>query len=72
LEQVGIINMIPVGSVVTQTLRKDSLNMDIILNYNKSTLMRNNPNLSAETNFKEMVELLSGLFVQEFTLLNWF
>lgn len=64
--------MIPVGSVVTQTLRKDSLKMDIILNYNKATLQRNNPNASAETNFKEMVELLSALFAQEFTVLNWF
>jgi hypothetical protein len=56
--QLGIINMIPVGSAVTKTLRKDSLKIDIILNYNKATLQTNNPSVSQEQNFQEMVEYL--------------
>ena len=36
--ELGIMNLIPVGSAVTKTLRKDNLQIDIILNYNMATL----------------------------------
>ncbi len=39
-EQVGILNLIPVGSTVNKIVRKDNFMIDIILNYNKSTLLK--------------------------------
>lgn len=36
LRQIGIANLIPVGSAVTKTIRKEAFMVDIILNYNKS------------------------------------
>jgi hypothetical protein len=38
-EQIGILNLIPVGSTVNKIVRKDSYMIDIILNYNKTSLM---------------------------------
>lgn len=35
LKQVGITNLIPVGSAVTKSIRKEAFMVDIILNYNK-------------------------------------
>lgn len=37
LSEIGVLNLIPIGSAVTKTIRKDSFCMDIILNYNKSS-----------------------------------
>lgn len=36
LKSVGVANLIPVGSAVTKTIRKEAFMIDIILNYNKS------------------------------------
>jgi hypothetical protein len=38
-EQIGILNLIPVGSTVNKIVRRDSYMIDIILNYNKTSLM---------------------------------
>ena len=38
LKQIGISNLIPVGSAVTKTVRSGSMLLDIILNYNKQML----------------------------------
>ena len=38
-EQIGVLNLIPVGSTVNKIVRRDSYMIDIILNYNKTTLM---------------------------------
>ena len=34
LNDIGIINLIPVGSAVTKTLRRDCFMVDVILNFN--------------------------------------
>ncbi len=38
LTQIGIVNLIPVGSAVTKTIRKESYMIDVILNFNKKTV----------------------------------
>jgi hypothetical protein len=40
-EQIGILNLIPVGSTVNKIVRKDNFMIDIILNYSKATLFKN-------------------------------
>lgn len=37
-DQIGILNLIPVGSTVNKIIRKDNYMVDIILNYNKKNL----------------------------------
>jgi hypothetical protein len=39
LVEFGIMNMIPVGSAVTKSIRKDSYMIDVILNFNKASLL---------------------------------
>ena len=36
--EIGILNLIPIGSAVNKTIRKDSFCIDIILNYNRAKL----------------------------------
>ena len=38
LEELGVINVIPVGSSVNKVVRKSNFLIDIILNFNKATL----------------------------------
>jgi len=38
LTDMGIINLIPVGSAVTKSVRRTSFMIDIILNFNKASL----------------------------------
>ncbi|CDW81365.1 UNKNOWN [Stylonychia lemnae] len=70
LEQLGIMNMIPVGSAVTKTVRKEFYTIDVILNYNKASAFKNGgKNLPPETQerlFLELVEQLSLLLSKEF------
>ena len=37
-EEIGILNLIPVGSTVNKIVRRENFMVDIILNYNKSNL----------------------------------
>ena len=39
LNEIGIINLIPVGSAVTKTLRRDSFMVDVILNFNQASIL---------------------------------
>jgi hypothetical protein len=41
-------NMIPVGSAVTKTIRKDAYMIDVILNFNKASLLGPNTNPTEE------------------------
>ena len=38
LNEIGIINLIPVGSAVTKSIRRECFMVDVILNFNKATL----------------------------------
>lgn len=40
LDELGIVNMFPVGSVITRSLRKDSLEVDVILNFSNASLIQ--------------------------------
>jgi hypothetical protein len=40
--EMGIINLIPVGSAVTKSVRRASFMIDIILNFNKASLLSGN------------------------------
>ena len=52
LNEIGIINLIPVGSAVTKTLRRDSFMVDVILNFNQASILSHlseqNENISEE------------------------
>lgn len=70
--------MFPVGSVITKSIRKDSLKVDVILNFSNASLIQDT-NLRAvlttkeqEKNFIELVEYVQALFIQEFTQMNYF
>jgi hypothetical protein len=52
LAQLGIVNLIPVGSSVTKTIRKESYMLDIILNFNKAQV----------SDFNSMVSDVEALF----------
>jgi hypothetical protein len=41
LTEYGIMNLIPVGSAVTKTVRLGCNMIDVILNFNKPTLIKN-------------------------------
>ena len=45
-EGIGILNLIPVGSTVNKIVRKDNFMIDIILNYNRTTLLGTGANKS--------------------------
>ena len=47
LNEIGIINLIPVGSAVTKSIRRECFMVDVILNFNKATLVP--PGLDIET-----------------------
>jgi len=55
LTQIGVPNLIPVGSAVTKTTRKEAFVIDIILNYNKSVVQ----------DFGEMVVQIENLLKQK-------
>jgi hypothetical protein len=38
-EQIGILNLVPVGSTVNKIVRKDNYMIDVILNYNKTSML---------------------------------
>ena len=40
LHELGIMNLIPVGSAVTKTVRLDCNMIDVILNFNKAMLIK--------------------------------
>ena len=78
LNELGIINLFPVGSVITKSLRKDNLKIDVILNFSNASLVQDF-NLSCalttaeqEKNFIDMVEYVQALFIQEFSQMNYF
>lgn len=52
LNEIGIINMIPVGSAVTKSMRRDQFMVDVILNFNQASLFphltEHNENISEE------------------------
>ena len=37
-EEIGVLNLIPVGSTVNKIVRKEKFMIDVILNYNKNTI----------------------------------
>ena len=39
LNEIGIINLIPVGSAVTKSIRRECFMVDVILNFNKAFLI---------------------------------
>jgi hypothetical protein len=51
LSKIGVPNLIPVGSAVTKTTRKEAFVIDIILNYNKTVVQ----------DFREMVKQIETL-----------
>ena len=52
LNDIGIINLIPVGSAVTKTIRRDCFMVDVILNFNQASIFSHltdqNENISEE------------------------
>ena len=52
LNEIGIINLIPVGSAVTKSIRRDCFMVDVILNFNQASLFphltEHNENISEE------------------------
>ena len=52
LNEIGIINLIPVGSSVTKSIRRDCFMIDVILNFNQASLFphltEHNENISEE------------------------
>lgn len=61
-------NLIPVGSAGTKTIRKDRYLIDVILNFNKASLTTNgHPNEPDNPKFfANMVDQIKLLFEQEF------
>ena len=53
-EQIGIINLIPVGSTVNKIVRRDSFMIDIILNFNKANLLHKDFKVSPETSLEDL------------------
>ena len=69
LNKIGIINLIPVGSAVTKSIRRDCFMIDVILNFNQASLFphltEHNENISEEqlaVRFNEMVSEVEELF----------
>ena len=69
LNEIGIINLIPVGSAVTKSIRRDCFMVDVILNFNQASLFphlsEHNENISEEqlaVRFQEMVTQIEDLF----------
>jgi hypothetical protein len=60
-EQIGILNLIPVGSTVNKIVRKDSYMIDIILNYNKMTMMAPGTQDIQDSMFNNLVERVRSL-----------
>ncbi len=70
-EGIGILNLIPVGSTVNKIVRKDNFMIDIILNYNKTTLLGTEANKSINNSelqaFEDLVNKIRVLLEKEFT-----
>lgn len=66
-EQIGVLNLIPVGSTVNKIVRKDNYMIDIILNFNKSSLKGD-----AEQEFINLVDRVRNLVDDEFTETGYF
>lgn len=69
LNEIGIINLIPVGSAVTKSIRRDCFMVDVILNFNQASLFphlnEHTENISDEqlaVRFHEMVSQIEHLF----------
>ena len=70
LNEIGIINLIPVGSAVTKSIRRDCFMVDVILNFNQASLFphlteHNDEYISEEqlaVRFHEMVSQIEHLF----------
>jgi len=62
LIQIGIINLIPVGSAVTKSVRRDQFMVDVILNFNKASICSDGNNPEQEQDrFKELIIRVEGL-----------
>jgi hypothetical protein len=65
------LNLIPVGSTVNKIVRKDNFMIDIILNYNKTTLLGTEANKSINNSelqaFEDLVNKIRVLLEKEFT-----
>ncbi len=48
LLEIGIINLIPVGSAVTKSVRREQFMVDVILNFNKATVQSPSGSLTEE------------------------
>lgn len=71
-EQIGVLNLIPVGSTVNKIVRRDSYMIDIILNYNKTTMMTPGTQDVQESVFANLVERVRSLIDKEFTQTGYF
>ena len=71
-EQIGILNLIPVGSTVNKIVRRDSYMIDIILNYNKTSLIAPGTQDVQDSMFTSLVERVRSLIDQEFTMTGYF
>lgn len=69
-EQIGILNLIPVGSTVNKIVRRDNFMVDIILNYSKTTLFKTTGEDTAI--FDALVEKVRSLLEEEFTSTGYF
>ena len=45
MNEIGIINLIPVGSAVTKSIRRECFMVDVILNFNKAFLIQSGSDL---------------------------
>lgn len=68
-EQIGILNLIPVGSTVNKIVRRDNFMVDIILNYSKTTLFKAGEDTAI---FDALVEKIRSLLEGEFTGTGYF
>lgn len=71
-EQIGILNLIPVGSTVNKIVRRDSYMIDIILNYNKTSLIAPGTQDVQDSMFSSLVERVRSLIDHEFTKTGYF
>jgi hypothetical protein len=50
MEKIGVVNLIPVGSIVLKSIRKDKLKLDVLLNYT-----------NLKQDFKTLIEQIKDL-----------
>ena len=68
LNEIGIINLIPVGSAVTKSIRRECFMVDVILNFNKAFLIPSGAEVEQideeqlQQSFGQMVLAIEQLF----------